>query len=881
MANLMGQRLGQYEITALLGEGGMASVYRARQQSIKREVAIKVIKPNLTQMEDFAKRFQREAETVAALSHPYIMKIFDYGHDNDIVYIVMELLTGGSLDHVIQHRTLTYGQIARFTEQIASALDHAHRRGIIHRDLKPGNVLLNGEHDAILTDFGLSKIMENEGQTLTQTGRTMGTPVYMAPEQWMGNPVDARTDIYALGVMIYEMIAGRPPFEADSVFALMHKHIYEPVPPLTDYRADAPSSVIAVISRAMAKEPSSRFSSAGELAAAYKAALTAAQNRPPAQGTPNLAPSPAAAIAAPQTVELATGPAPSVSLYVIFQYLAMLIAEREAQEPILVSQVQPAINYKFPGFSFAAYGLTGMRDFILAGQKAGYFELINTGDPKTMYLARGSNAPAKDENRMIVEELAANDPRRMRWMTLAMEGLMSGDRADQLLDAIKGIKALTPEFDSFLAAQAKNVTYPVKGKIQRVREFLKLMREKGEGAAVATWKVSRGVLRMPAIPALAVKDAAAAQSMIWALMQGNMQLDRLSVETLNNLFFGVLVFSREQMTRNRSWDWVTGLELLEADARAVPRPAPPKKGGLFGGGKPAPNPYALDDAEIARIVATLMDAAGLNAVAANRAPVYKGYVDATGSEGAIRFLTDHPELLENDTLVEWLDGQINACVADNNPAPVKNLATKAAVVVAARQYGLAALRTKANELKAIYDSVLESARILTSLFTFIKLPTPGDAVKFFREHTELNDHDTIITMFEDQITKATREGDVEWYRQISLRLDLWRNIVEFGPELGLKQHQRMLANPPDDKAIQIEMAISLLTQSVIPEDRREIIERFPAIATQDGLRVINGILETLSFNNASTEEYNRYFDVKRLVDRCIDVGVDRALSELK
>ncbi|HVO41392.1 MAG TPA: serine/threonine-protein kinase, partial [Aggregatilineales bacterium] len=230
MTNLIGQRLGQYEIVEMLGEGGMAAVYRARQQSIRREVAIKVIKPHLIQMDEFVKRFRREAETIASLSHPHILKLFDYGQQDDIVYIVMELLTGGNLQLLIRKRALTPQQTGRYLEQIASALDHAHRKGIIHRDLKPANVLLNGDGDAILTDFGLAKIMEGEGSTVTQTGTTVGTPTYMSPELWTGRPVDSRADVYALGIMLFEMLAGQPPFQGDSAFALMHKHVYDPVP---------------------------------------------------------------------------------------------------------------------------------------------------------------------------------------------------------------------------------------------------------------------------------------------------------------------------------------------------------------------------------------------------------------------------------------------------------------------------------------------------------------------------------------------------------------------------------------------------------------------------------------------------------------------------
>ncbi|MCS6870116.1 MAG: serine/threonine protein kinase, partial [Anaerolineae bacterium] len=170
MANLIGQTLGQYQITALLGKGGMATVYRARQASINRDVAIKVIKPDLIESEEFKIRFNREAQVIAALSHPHILKVFDYGQHGDLVYLVMELLSGGSLADLLRRGTrLELTEVTRLLDQIASALDYAHRRAIVHRDLKPQNVLLDEERNAFLTDFGIAKLL-SETSALTQSG---------------------------------------------------------------------------------------------------------------------------------------------------------------------------------------------------------------------------------------------------------------------------------------------------------------------------------------------------------------------------------------------------------------------------------------------------------------------------------------------------------------------------------------------------------------------------------------------------------------------------------------------------------------------------------------------------------------------------------------
>ncbi len=182
MADLIGQRIGQHEIVALLGEGGMAAVYRARQPSMGRDVAVKVIESKLARNPEFVKRFEREARTVAALSHPFILKVFDYGQQGDLVYLVMELLNGGSLAELIRHEPLSPAKASQLLEQIASALDYAHQKGIIHRDMKPQNVLLDESGNAHLTDFGIVKLL-SETTALTQSGLAMGTPTYMAPEQ--------------------------------------------------------------------------------------------------------------------------------------------------------------------------------------------------------------------------------------------------------------------------------------------------------------------------------------------------------------------------------------------------------------------------------------------------------------------------------------------------------------------------------------------------------------------------------------------------------------------------------------------------------------------------------------------------------------------------
>jgi serine/threonine-protein kinase len=273
MDALIGQRLGQYEIVAKLGAGGMATVYRARQASVDRDVAIKVIRTDLMEDENFVARFRNEARLIASLQHLHILKVFDYGNQDNILYLVMELLEGGSLSRLLrQSGGLPLKLAMRMLDQISAALDYAHGRGIIHRDLKPDNVLLDQQQNAFLTDFGIAKML-GDTSSRTRTGMVMGTPAYMAPELWNGQPADARTDVYALGVMLYEMLAGVSPFRAETPYQIMHRHIYEAPPSLRSQGIALPVAADRVISKALAKNPNERFSSAGELAAAFHQAL--------------------------------------------------------------------------------------------------------------------------------------------------------------------------------------------------------------------------------------------------------------------------------------------------------------------------------------------------------------------------------------------------------------------------------------------------------------------------------------------------------------------------------------------------------------------------------------------------------------------------------
>jgi serine/threonine protein kinase/uncharacterized protein YgiM (DUF1202 family) len=281
--NLAGQKIASLEVRELLGMGGMGAVYRAHQAQLRRDVALKVLPPSLAQQQEFIERFVREAQTAAALEHAHIVPVYDYGTYGGLSYVVMRLLTGGSLAERLSHKAKIGADLPSLSEttavikDLANALDYAHSRGVVHRDIKANNVMFDDQGSAFLVDFGIAKIT-NSTTGLTGTGVAMGTPSYMAPEQWRGESVTPATDQYALGVMTYSMVTGRLPFEAPTPYALMHKHLNEEATPPQVWRTDLPENVKAVLEQAMAKNPRDRFPSVKDFADAFSEAIKGAQS---------------------------------------------------------------------------------------------------------------------------------------------------------------------------------------------------------------------------------------------------------------------------------------------------------------------------------------------------------------------------------------------------------------------------------------------------------------------------------------------------------------------------------------------------------------------------------------------------------------------------
>src|SRR5215467_8149458 len=281
---LIGTTLGKYRILAPLGQGGMARVYRAHQENLDREVAIKVLPPWYAADRNFVERFNQEARLVARLSHPNIVTIHDFSEQDGHLYIVMQLVDGGTLKHLLDAlRTgnqnspggtgaMDVLETNRIFQQIASALAYAHEKGIIHRDIKPVNVLMDRANRPILSDFGIAKVLAG-AKDLTRPGAGVGTPEYMSPEQCKGEHVDRRADIYALGIMLYETLTGRTPFVGDNYHAIAHSHIYEEPPDPRLFNRQIPVNVRDVILTALQKNPEYRYQYASDLAKALGQAI--------------------------------------------------------------------------------------------------------------------------------------------------------------------------------------------------------------------------------------------------------------------------------------------------------------------------------------------------------------------------------------------------------------------------------------------------------------------------------------------------------------------------------------------------------------------------------------------------------------------------------
>ncbi|WP_329562407.1 serine/threonine protein kinase [Streptomyces uncialis] len=296
-SGLLGRRIAGYRVESEIGRGGMAVVYRARDLRLDRTVALKLLAPELARNDTFRRRFTHESRVAAAIDHPHIVPVFEAGERDGVLYIAMRYVAGLDLRHLLDQRAegdpLPPAAVVRITAQVASALDAAHDHGLVHRDVKPGNILVAQGTDSdhpehvYLTDFGLTKkSLSLTG--FTTVGQFVGTLDYVAPEQISGRPVDGRCDVYSLACVVYEMLAGGPPFQRDDDMALLWAHQYDQPPPLAERRSGAPPGFDAVLAKALAKRPDDRYGSCLRFVAALRTAATGA--RAPALTDPGALP---------------------------------------------------------------------------------------------------------------------------------------------------------------------------------------------------------------------------------------------------------------------------------------------------------------------------------------------------------------------------------------------------------------------------------------------------------------------------------------------------------------------------------------------------------------------------------------------------------------
>jgi len=267
---------GRYKIEGMLGQGGMSAVYKAMDPNLKRVVAIKLIHPHLSVDPSFVTRFESEASAVASLRHQNIVQVYDFNNDNGVYYMVLEFIAGETLQDRLKRmadtgRQLSIEDALKITMNISDAVGYAHQRGMVHRDIKPANIMLDVQGQAILMDFGIVKILG--GDSHTSTGAVVGTARYMPPEIIRGEVADHRADIYSLGVTLYEMLSGRPPFVADSAMTLMMMHLNDPIPNVRNSRDDIPMELVEIIEKCLAKDRNDRYQSTAQLTADLRRAL--------------------------------------------------------------------------------------------------------------------------------------------------------------------------------------------------------------------------------------------------------------------------------------------------------------------------------------------------------------------------------------------------------------------------------------------------------------------------------------------------------------------------------------------------------------------------------------------------------------------------------
>lgn len=456
MDGMIGKNLGKYQIVEQLGEGGMATVYKAYDQALERFVAIKVIRTGSMADPLFLGRFEREAKALAKLDHPYILKVLDYGEQDGVPYLVMPFVGHGTLKQYTTDR-LPWERAFAIIIPIAEALSYAHKRHIVHRDIKPANILFGESGEPILSDFGIAKMLDAGEQTqLTGTGLGIGTPAYMAPEQWNG-VADERTDVYALGIVLYELLTSRCPFQAETPAAILIKQVQDPLPRPRAFAPELPESVEAVIFKALAKDPSLRFQTMEDFIHAMKDVL---QNKP--------------------TLLSVQPPVPAA------QQETMISPRPSTPMPMPVIAYQPPPKKKSNALPFAIGGgvlvVVCMVLFLVVGlPKIKAMSSKGTSEGTTPVAGQTASTPTNKQATQTAEAGQSNPPSGIETAITGLAGVPSGTGSQGGGQSVTTIDKLPPDIPVFVpnngdvmttvAQGATMVNYSSSSQMKEIQDF--------------------------------------------------------------------------------------------------------------------------------------------------------------------------------------------------------------------------------------------------------------------------------------------------------------------------------------------------------------------------------------------------------------------------
>ncbi|CAG0947186.1 partial serine/threonine protein kinase, bacterial, partial [Anaerolineae bacterium] len=272
MGFIVGESVGQFDIVAYVGQGGMATIFKAYQKNLDRYVALKVIHPTLKNDQSFVARLTREAQIVGNLNHPNIVTVYDFIQSESVPFLVLQFIDGKTLKDVLQEHKLSTREVFEILQPVADALTFAHAHGVLHRDVKPSNIMLDKEGHVYLTDFGLARV-ERSGESTMSHDMLIGSPQYLSPEQAKSETVDARTDVYSLGIVLFEMFTGKPPFSAETPYATIMQQINDPPAAARSINPDVPIAIEQVLARALEKDPNKRYASVRDFARAVENAI--------------------------------------------------------------------------------------------------------------------------------------------------------------------------------------------------------------------------------------------------------------------------------------------------------------------------------------------------------------------------------------------------------------------------------------------------------------------------------------------------------------------------------------------------------------------------------------------------------------------------------